>query len=220
MTTIPVTVSTQNAVQGTAKNTTASSQKISRKTFTKQRRQLGFAQRRRMANQAARQLNRRFLSRKCQHIGMYVDDFGELPILPLFLWAKKRGKTVYLPVVFGKKLLFRKVAGSRICKARFAKHRLGMQQPQHGRAVSVRRLDVLFLPLVAADKEGNRMGMGGGFYDRTLAPVAKFATHKKAIKKPVRVGWAYDFQVVEKLPSRQWDIPLHQLVTTSVHYFF
>ena len=72
-------------------------------------------------------------------------------------------------------------------------------------------LNVLFMPLVAADKIGNRMGMGGGYYDRTLA---------KAKSKPLKIGWAYDFQLVDKLDSNPWDIKLDALITPSKLWLF
>lgn len=197
--------------------TSISSQNPPRRTFTKQRRRLTAAERRRYANQAVRHLNHRVLSRHCNHIGIYLDDFGELPTLPLFLWAKKRGKSVYLPVVMGNTLKFRKVDYKHLRIARFAMHHLGMKEPKTGVLQAVTCLDVLFLPLVAADKQGNRMGMGGGFYDRTLAQVSRHSMNKKVIKKPFRIGWCYDFQVTEKLEATPWDVPLHAIVTPC-HY--
>lgn len=189
-----------------------------RSHFTKQRHKLSTAQRSRLANRAARQLSHRFLSRQCQHIGMYLDNFGELPTLPLFLWAKKRGKMVYLPVVVGNALKFRKISYNHLKTNRVASHRLGMKEVKTGNMVSVEKLDLLFLPLVAADTQGNRMGMGGGFYDRTLAAVAKHATHKKVIKKPLRIGWCYDFQVVDIFATNPWDVPLHRIITPNKYH--
>ncbi|WP_016955218.1 5-formyltetrahydrofolate cyclo-ligase [Catenovulum agarivorans] len=66
-------------------------------------------------------------------------------------------------------------------------------------------LELVFLPLVAFDKFANRMGMGGGFYDRTFAN----NTTTKLI------GLAHDCQQVEKLPIESWDVPLHAIITPS-----
>lgn len=62
------------------------------------------------------------------------------------------------------------------------------------------RLDVLITPLVAFDEYGQRLGMGGGFYDRTLQNWQHY--------KMQPVGYAHDCQLVEKLPVEEWDIPL------------
>lgn len=186
---------------------------MKRSIFTKQRRQLSFADKRKKANQATRLLNHHFVARRCQHIGIYLDDFGELPTWALFLWAKKHGKSVYLPVVTNKKLMFRKAHTKHLTSNRLIKHRLGMKEPKKGHAMFVDKLDVLFLPLVACDKKGNRLGMGGGFYDRTLAK-----QHKHRIKKPLRIGWAYDFQLIDKLIAHPWDVRLNQVITPSQIY--
>lgn len=61
---------------------------------------------------------------------------------------------------------------------------------------------MIFVPLVACDKQGNRIGMGGGFYDRTLAN----ASHL------ISVGLAHRLQQVEALPVESWDMPLDHLI--------
>ena len=62
-------------------------------------------------------------------------------------------------------------------------------------------------PLVAFDEYGQRLGMGGGFYDRTLQNWQHYKTQP--------VGYAHDCQLVEKLPVEEWDIPLPAVVTPS-----
>ncbi|MBW9849312.1 5-formyltetrahydrofolate cyclo-ligase, partial [Escherichia coli] len=71
------------------------------------------------------------------------------------------------------------------------------------------RLGVLITPLVAFDEYGKRLGMGGGFYDRTLQNWQHY--------KMQPAGSAHDFQLVEKLPVEAWDIPLPVVVTPSIH---
>jgi 5-formyltetrahydrofolate cyclo-ligase len=68
-------------------------------------------------------------------------------------------------------------------------------------------MSLVCLPLVAFDARGNRLGMGGGFYDRTLA----FMRNKG--QKPSLAGCAYAFQEVPLLPAESWDIPLTLIVT-------
>ena len=65
-------------------------------------------------------------------------------------------------------------------------------------------LDILFTPLVAFDKQGNRLGMGGGFYDRTLQNWRNSSF--------IPVGLAHQCQQVEQLPTEAWDVPLHQIL--------
>lgn len=70
-------------------------------------------------------------------------------------------------------------------------------------------IDIIFMPLVAFDTAGNRLGMGGGYYDRTLANINKLS------KKPTLIGLAHDCQEVEHLNNEQWDIPIDMIVTPT-----
>ncbi len=68
-------------------------------------------------------------------------------------------------------------------------------------------LDLVFLPLVAFDRVGHRVGMGGGYYDRTFAFVQQMH------HKPILIGLAYEMQQVDGLPFCTWDIPLDGVLT-------
>ena len=65
------------------------------------------------------------------------------------------------------------------------------------------------MPLVGFDHQGYRLGMGGGYYDATLA----YMRHRRSWRKPRLVGIAYECQRVEKLPHDPWDMPLDAVVT-------
>ena len=66
--------------------------------------------------------------------------------------------------------------------------------------------DILFVPLVAFDNELNRLGYGGGFYDRYIQKISK-------IKKIVKVGLAFSFQKIKKIPTNEHDQKLDVIVT-------
>ena len=72
---------------------------------------------------------------------------------------------------------------------------------------ALNQIDYIFMPLVGFDPNGNRLGMGGGFYDRTLAK------HQSQTVSPKLVGLAHDCQMVEQLPQQKWDIPLDLILT-------
>ena len=72
-------------------------------------------------------------------------------------------------------------------------------------------IDAIVVPLVAFDKRGNRMGMGGGFYDRML---------KKVSAECLLIGVAYDFQLIENVPTESWDMPLDEVITPTTHFVF
>ena len=80
--------------------------------------------------------------------------------------------------------------------------------------VRVRDLDLILMPLVGFDLQGNRLGMGGGFYDRSLA----FLRYRLYWKRPRLLGLAYDFQQVDILTADPWDIPMQAVVTDQAVY--
>ena len=66
--------------------------------------------------------------------------------------------------------------------------------------------DILLVPLVAYDKSFNRIGYGGGFYDRYIKKIKK-------IKKIITIGLAYSFQKIKKVPINEYDIKLDFIIT-------
>lgn len=70
-------------------------------------------------------------------------------------------------------------------------------------------LDLLILPLVAFDTEGYRLGMGGGFYDRSLASIS----HRQHWQHPRLLGVGHAFQQLDRVPREPWDVPLSIICT-------
>ncbi|MGB3110815.1 MAG: 5-formyltetrahydrofolate cyclo-ligase [Psychrobacter alimentarius] len=187
-----------------------------RRQFTRQRRQLSDGARRNLAQAASLHLTK--LQQRLPinaRVGLYYDGFGELPTQPLLDWCRRLGYLPYLPVVGSlghddKRLRFVPIHHSKLLNIPTRIHRLGMKQNHHRRLLWASELDVIICPLVAVDLNGNRMGMGGGFYDTTLGN-----SYRSGVKKPLKVGWCYDFQVVEQLARQPWDVPLDGLITPS-----
>jgi 5-formyltetrahydrofolate cyclo-ligase len=80
--------------------------------------------------------------------------------------------------------------------------------------VRAQQLDLVLLPLVGFDESGNRLGMGGGFYDHSLS----FLRNRKIWRKPNLVGIAHDFQRVDSLEAKPWDMPLEAVITDRAVY--
>lgn len=187
-----------------------------RRQFTRQRRQLSDGARRNLAQAASLHLTK--LQQRLPinaRVGLYYDGFGELPTQPLLDWCECLGYFPYLPVVGSlghddKRLRFVPIYHSKLLNIPTRIHRLGMKQNHHRRLLWASELDVIICPLVAVDLNGNRMGMGGGFYDTTLGN-----SYRSGVKKPLKVGWCYDFQMVEQLARQPWDVPLDGLITPS-----
>ena len=192
-----------------------------RRHFTRQRRRLLDNERKQYARMASLHLVK--LQQRLPpnaRIGLYYDGFGELPTQPILDWCQRLGYLPYLPVVgsFGrtsngfedKRLRFVPIYHAKLLNVPTRIHSLGMKQNHHRRLLWARELDVIICPLVAVDKNGNRMGMGGGFYDTTLGK-----SYRAGVKKPLKIGWCYDFQVVEQLERQSWDVPLDAIITPS-----
>lgn len=143
--------------------------------------------------------------RNAQHIALYVSFDGEISTEKLIktLWAQ--GKQVYLPVLHPfnpNHLLFLRY----LPDTPMLKNKFGIWEPKLNvqNVLPLDELDILFTPLVAFDKQGNRLGMGGGFYDRTLQNWQNSSF--------IPVGLAHQCQQVEQLPTEAWDVPLHRIL--------
>ncbi len=151
---------------------------------------------------------------RSQRIACYMAVRGEVDCAPLIQAARSRGRQVCLPVLHGRALVFAPWSPGEPLVA----NRFGIPEPQADSVGRLRasRLDVVVVPLIAFDDAGHRLGMGGGYYDRTLA----FTRQRKLWRRPHIIGVAYDFQRVAALPARSWDIPLHALVTETSTFVF
>lgn len=175
-----------------------------------QRRALTPQQRRQAARSLAALLGSHPLFLRSRHIAFYLPNDGELDLTPLIERAWSMGKRCYLPVVsplYHNRLWFAPYTG----EEQLVPNRFGIPEPDlpWSRMRQTWALDLILTPLVAFDADGNRLGMGGGYYDRTLAYLAR----RRVWRKPRLVGTAYGFQQVEALPSRPWDVPLHGIAT-------
>jgi len=148
-------------------------------------------------------------------VALYLSNDGELELQLFIHWCWQNKKEVYLPVVhpFSKgHLLFLKYQSDTSMNI----SDLGIREPK----LDVRlikhasEMDVILTPLVAFDASGNRLGMGGGFYDRTLAACLQ-PSKRHNIKPPYPIGIAHDCQQVEHLPIEHWDIPLPEIITPT-----
>lgn len=150
-----------------------------------------------------------------RHISCYLPNDGEIDTSFVIHHIRRLRKVCYLPVLsrLGHDRLWFAPA---VPDAQLFENRFGILEPDvpTRRLVRAQQLDLVLLPLVGFDENGNRVGMGGGFYDRSL----EFLTHRHHWRKPHVVGLAYDFQKVAALPREEWDIPLNAVVTERAVY--
>lgn len=147
-----------------------------------------------------------------QHMAGYLSARGEVDPLLLLHYAHQHGIKCYLPVLHP-----------------FLKGRLwfapwhpdvdyqlniyGIAEPRFNpkQCRSPQWLDLVLTPLLGFDKTCNRLGMGGGYYDRTFA----FKRFRQHLNKPHLLGLAHTFQEVDKLTPQPWDVPLDSVITTQ-----
>jgi len=192
---------------------TAVSDKISlRKTIRRQRMALSPAYRAQAMRSTARHASR--LLARGKRIGAYLAAGSELDIEILLSTALQRGASVWLPQIpaRGRRMWFSRLTA----QGHWYRHpRYGITEFD-GPCLRAEKLDVLFIPLLAVDAQGYRMGQGGGFYDSSLA----FRRRHACYGKPLLVGVAYDCQRVAAVPREAWDIRLDCLLTESGLYRF
>lgn len=173
------------------------------------RRSLSPRQQKRAAQRLVVALRRWNHWRRAQRVALYLPNDGELDLTPLARVAWREGKQVYLPVLApsgGNILWFRRFETS----SRLVKNRFGIPEPSAAnQRIRPHRLDLVLAPLVAFDARGQRLGMGGGYYDRTFG----FVSRRLIWQNPLLVGVAHHFQLVDELPAEPWDVPLAAIAT-------
>lgn len=186
-----------------------------RRILRKARRDLTRAEQRQAAKGLYRQLSQNPLFRRARHVSLYLPMDGEIDPRPLLREAQRRGKAVYLPVLSAwprTKMVFQRIRPG----DRFRPNRFRIPEPHinPGQQRKIWALDLILMPLVGFDDQGGRLGMGGGFYDRSLA----YQARRKTWQKPVLLGLAHECQKVEKLAVASWDVPLQGTVSDKRWY--
>lgn len=153
--------------------------------------------------------------RRALHIAGYFGSRGEIDPMPLLEQASRMGKHCYLPVLHpfkpGRLWFCLWQPGDTLIPNRF-----GIPEPRSrgSRMIAAHRLDLVIVPLLGFDADCNRLGMGGGYYDRSFA----FAHRNHNARRPFMLGLAYEWQRVDHLPVQPWDVPLDAVVTDRLFY--
>lgn len=177
-----------------------------RQQIRDRRRALSPEQQRLFAQQAAERMMAWPPVVLAHNVALFLSFDGELDTQPLIDQLWRAGKRVYLPVLHpfspGNLLFLHYHPQSQLIV-----NRLKIREPKLDvrDVLPLAELDVLVTPLVAFDVSGQRLGMGGGFYDRTLQNWQQYRLQP--------VGYAHDCQQVDSLPSEEWDIPLPAVIT-------
>ncbi len=146
--------------------------------------------------------------RYAKRIALYQAMKGEIDLSSLWRSAPRQGKYCYFPALNDDCTLSFLPATP---ASTFQKNRYGIQEPvvEREQGLSPEQLDLIFVPLVAVDHQGTRLGMGAGYYDRTFAHC----------RLPLLVGVAYEFQRQSFIEAQAWDISLNVVVTERAIYW-
>jgi 5-formyltetrahydrofolate cyclo-ligase len=169
------------------------------------RRAVPAPQRRRAAHHVALLAARALPLWHACRIGVYAALPEELDTHALIALARRQGARLYLPRIADR--------GAR-CALQFVpmgprtrRNRFGIAEPRGPALPDVCALHIIFLPLVGFDRRGTRLGMGGGYYDRTLA-VCRSRGHR-----PLLVGLAFSLQQRAYIARAAHDVPLDMVIT-------
>ena len=172
-----------------------------------------------MQRQASQDVAARVAERAQQSSGyaaIFLSFANELNTTPAIeaLWQANMATVVPVLHPFSPgHLLFLKLTPD----TRLTKNRYGIEEPKLrvDNVVPLSDIGCMFMPLVGFDTQGNRLGMGGGYYDRTLA-----AWRAGQLPQLQPIGIAYDEQYVEQLPIQAWDVAIPEVITPTRHWCF
>lgn len=149
-----------------------------------------------------------------KRIAFYLPIHGEINDQLLLIHAQRLKKHCYLPVLHPLRhnaLWFAEYKNNKD----LIRNRYNILEPnlKKCRLIPAWTLNMVFVPLVGFDKQGNRLGMGKGYYDRTFA-----FTKKSSAKKLSLIGLAYEFQRCQNIPTESWDVSLDAVITEKSTY--
>ena len=124
----------------------------------------------------------------------YLPYNQEVRTVPMLEQALRDGKRVAVPKIYGDTMKFLYLDDL----SKVEKNGMGIPEPVADTPVAEDKTALVLMPGLAFTKQGDRMGYGGGFYDRFLAEEPDHPT----------LALCYDFQIVDSLPTEEFDIPV------------
>ena len=199
-------------------------QKIIRESIKQERQNLPPEYRALASLKIAKQIISALSKADARHIGVYFATPYEVDLNIVIDWAFQHQKNIYVPRI---KVLKNKENREDVSLLEFVlvtpstqieSGKFGIREPKNSEndpIISVEALDVVLVPLVAFDEKLNRVGMGGGFYDRAFANLNK---PRANADKPLLIGCAFECQKVDQIIPSPWDVKLTQVVSEVTQY--
>jgi 5-formyltetrahydrofolate cyclo-ligase len=141
--------------------------------------------------------------RAATRVALFFPFDGEPDLTPLIYAASRR--QFFVPIISRTDMNFAAVSPNMPLTPNF----YGILEPERAELIDPRSLDLVLTPLVAFDRQGTRLGVGAGYYDRCF----RFLGARKLWRKPKLLGCAYSLQRLEHIDAYPWDIPLWGAVT-------
>lgn len=187
-----------------------------RKSLRQQRNSLDDCSQMLHAQCLSRLLQSSHLYRRSKRLAAYLPADGEIDPGYIIRHAWRSNKKVYLPVLapFANRLYFAPYRAN--CKMKLNRFNIAEPDVHPRHWIKAQQLDLILMPLVGFDTRGNRLGMGGGFYDRSL----NFTWHRKSSYSPFLIGLAHQQQCVQQLSQQKHDVPMHMVATEAQLFFF
>ena len=186
-----------------------SAKSILRRQIRQARRQLSESEQLQAANALRDFLCAEVEQHDHKKVGLFLSVDGEIDTRPAIQALWQMNVEVCIPVIHpfhSRYLLFLRYAPDTVLHT----NALGIEEPPLAcdQICPLPTLNLLCTPLVAFDFQGNRLGMGGGFYDRTLQ-----GHYRERRSQPDIIGLAHNCQKVDTVPSEAWDLPLKRIFT-------
>ena len=179
------------------------------------RRALSRSEQRTAAEGLARGLLRLRAYSSSRRIAVYYPSDGEIDPRTAIDIAWTMRKSIFLPALYpGRHRVIRFARYTRSSPLRANRFGIAEVSSPWTRCLRPMELDLILLPLVAFDMHGSRIGMGGGFYDRSLA----YLKLRDQWRQPRLIGLAHELQRVDRIELEHWDIPLDGILTDREFY--
>ena len=184
-----------------------------------QRRNLSALKQQLNANKLVKKLLHLKQVKQAKNIAVYLCNDGEINLTKFIQALWKAKKHCYLPVL-NKRLAGHLVFLPYYKNQKLIKNKYKISEPVYSyrNSQSAKHLDIILMPLVSFDKRGNRIGMGGGYYDRSLSFMPQGKRNQSIYRKPILIGVAHSVQKVDDVPVEPWDIKLDMIVTDNKCY--
>lgn len=175
------------------------------------RNKLSSQQQHSFSDQICQRIHRMTVYRRASRLALYLPTQNEVDVSLLLGDAWSRGTQVFLPVIDNSGLRFRQY----LPNSELAPNRYGILEPVNSPFIKQSHLDVVVTPMLGFDARCQRLGMGGGYYDRAFS----FLARRSLFFRPRLIGAAYAFQKVMNIPSEPWDVKVWCVATESKIYF-